>query len=306
MMPGNGSGSSSGSGLGSGSGSAVDPSVYIDVSAIDFGDPLNKDYQVMYRKSVEYRLAHGRMMRFNQLANDTISFLVLCLSTATGLLLFMGDFVTLSTVVAACITGLNAFSKFMDFSGLGERHALSMKEFGNLARDLLTLLSAASLEEQVHQLDDLNARFNDGVSAMPMLPYPALVGETDEKDKPIFVLITDPALLAEAAAGLLGGLAAGNKELLAMKDAADKAKEKAEGAVEGAQQRALAYKSQAEGAMDAANNAADSAYGAAQGYQQQAQEAIGNAQGAMGNAAVGVQQQLGEKKDEAKSWYTPW
>ena len=58
--------------------------------------------------------------------------------------------------------------------------------------------------------------------------------------------------------------------------------------------------------MDAANNAADSAYGAAQGYQQQAQEAIVNAQGAMGNAAVGVQQQIGEKKDEAKSWYTPW
>jgi len=187
------------------------------VVGLKFGDSLNGNLQLMYRKSAEYALAHGREARRNGTWNDAISFGVLLIATATGLLLSTagakksGDtgLVELSTVCAALITTLNAWSRSSDFSGLQERHGLAVNDFGNIARDLNTCmyLTAASREETVGQIDLITLEFNDAVHEMPPLPYRELLGATDDAGEAMFVLITDPALLSEANADpLLGDL----------------------------------------------------------------------------------------------------
>lgn len=99
-------------------------------------DPVNLMLQTVYRKAIEYRFAHSRLMRHNAFWADFISFSVLIASTAAGLILFMGDrFATICAIIAATITGLNAYAKYMDFSGKTELHTLSMKDFGYLQRD---------------------------------------------------------------------------------------------------------------------------------------------------------------------------
>ena len=52
-------------------------------------DKVNFELQTLYRKSSEYRIAHGRAGRHNGKMADSLSFMILSLSTLAGMLLFM-------------------------------------------------------------------------------------------------------------------------------------------------------------------------------------------------------------------------
>lgn len=168
-------------------------------------DPQNLILQTLYRKSVEYRLAHGTFARDNAFKNDALSFSVLVASTGAGLLLFMGDeFATICAVIAACITALNALNKMNDYSGKAEAHAMSKIDFGGLQRDLLTLLTATPYATQKEKLDEINNRFNEATNGMPVLHQPSLLGVKGEDGDDMYNLIIDSALLMEAGSDLMG------------------------------------------------------------------------------------------------------
>ena len=82
----------------------------------------------MYRKAQEYYIAHSAAAIPNQRWNDGCSFAVLALSTIAGLILFLGEnFAVACATITAVVTGINAFSKVMDFSRKMEAHHLSAK-----------------------------------------------------------------------------------------------------------------------------------------------------------------------------------
>ena len=151
-------------------------------------------------------------MRDNAFWADFVSFIVLIASTAAGLILFMGDeYSTICAIIAASITALNAFSKYLDFSGKAELHALSMKDFGGIQRDLLTMLMATPYAEAKRNLGDLNNRFNEAATIMPPINPADLLGVVGEDGEPMFKLIIDGALLREAHSDLMGHI--GNHNL---------------------------------------------------------------------------------------------
>ena len=91
-------------------------------------DPFNLDVQKLYRRAVEYRLAHGFFQRKMSYWNDVSSFTVLTLSTITGLLLFWGPiFSEVCAGLTIVITAINTISRKIDFSGRSEQHELSRK-----------------------------------------------------------------------------------------------------------------------------------------------------------------------------------
>jgi len=188
-------------------------------------DPCNLLIQTMYRKATEYRLAHGREGRSNGNWNDFLSFSVLISSTGAGLLLFVDptndNLSAIAAVIAAGITGINAFSKFMDFSGKQERHNLSMKDFASLQRDLLTLLTATAADEVWDYLNELNSRFNEANNIMPVLDRRALAGVKDGDGNEMFQLIVEHAQIMEASADLAGGVPNAMTEHMLLVDSID-------------------------------------------------------------------------------------
>lgn len=191
-------------------------------------DPQNLILQTLYRKSVEYRLAHGTFARDNAFKNDALSFSVLVASTGAGLLLFMGDeFATICAIIAACITALNALNKMNDYSGKAEAHAMSKIDFGGLQRDLLTLLTATPYAKQQEKLDEINNRFNEATNGMPVLHQPSLLGVKGEDGDDMYKLIIDPALLMEAGSDLMGHVSEVRYNRLLAVHAADHAEEAA-------------------------------------------------------------------------------
>lgn len=86
---------------------------------------------MLYRKTVEYRLAHGYFQRVNTFGNDASSLAVLIMATVSGLLLFMGTgFQNVCAALSLVITLTTAFSTFMGFSNKMETHAITQKAFG--------------------------------------------------------------------------------------------------------------------------------------------------------------------------------
>merc|ERR1711871_994466 len=96
------------------------------------------------------------------------------------------------SVLTLIITIVNSVAKFMDFSGKQERHALSMKEFGGLQRDLLTYLVATDQGTVLEDIDGLEAKYQAAKDNMPLLMVPLLVGHKLSDGTEEYTHITEP------------------------------------------------------------------------------------------------------------------
>ena len=155
-------------------------------------DPANLELQKLYRKAVEYRLAHGFFQRQCSSYNDAVSFTVLSLATVAGLFLFYGDaFKDVCAALTAVITALTGFGRFMDFSGRSEAHSISQKMFGKIQRNGLTGLTAMDRERVNEELPRWLNDFENAVIEMPVTPVPLLVGHETEDGNPTYTIITE-------------------------------------------------------------------------------------------------------------------
>ena len=117
------------------------PSAHVDFVDEEVTTKLVERMRQMYRKSVEYRVAHSLFeSKFRDL-RISLSFFHLLLSSVTGAVLFLGLPPAVSGGLAFALTGLNSAMKAVNLAALEAGHTRGRVIFAGLQRALATTLT---------------------------------------------------------------------------------------------------------------------------------------------------------------------
>jgi len=96
--------------------------------------------RTMYRKSVEYRLAHALFETKFRKMRISLAFVHLLLSTVTGAVLFLGLAAWITGGLSFVLTGLNSFMQAVNLAELEAGHTEGRLVFAGLQRSFATIL----------------------------------------------------------------------------------------------------------------------------------------------------------------------
>jgi len=124
----------------------------------------------MYRKSVEYRLAHAlfetkyRNMRIN------VAFVHLFLSTLTGAVLFLGHAAWITGGLSFILTGLNSFMQAVNLAELEAGHTEGRLVFAGLQRSFATILTLNDRQGVLERFPMCAAKFSEAEKTAAKTP----------------------------------------------------------------------------------------------------------------------------------------
>jgi hypothetical protein len=151
--------------------------------------------RTLYRKSVEYRLAHALFETKFRKVRIALSFLHLVLSSVTGAALFLGVPAAVTGTLSVTLTGLNAALKVLNIAAIEAAHCQGRVHFAGHQRSFATVLTMNTHAEIVEDYPELAAQFLATELDAPRLGGLELMKGPD--GKPLFALVTTSALLAE-------------------------------------------------------------------------------------------------------------
>lgn len=169
--------------------------------------------QSYYRKAVEYRIANSLEASAMKFRRDIITSLVIIMSTAVSVLLLYPTtelLVTIGALISALVSALSAFSSFMEYSTLFEKHSGSVAVFANLQRTILNLLHTGTEKEQQMGFVDIAEEFAYAINIMPMLDprriqlHKSYNGNKGIGKPKLFKEILDNNLRKESKANIIG------------------------------------------------------------------------------------------------------
>jgi len=158
---------------------------------------LVRELRLMYRKSVEYRVAHSLFETKYRKIRILMGFVHLVLTSITGAVLFLGLPEIIALMFSFLLTGLNGVMAAVNVGELEAQHTEARRVFAGLQRYFATVLSLSKKEDIKKNFTKYAEKYSAAVSRAPKIPG---IHKLKNKDTgaPLFHLITEQALLAEA------------------------------------------------------------------------------------------------------------
>ena len=160
--------------------------------------------RTMYRKSLEYRVAHALFESKYLAVSAAFSFVHLLLSSSVSAVLFLKRIIPFSTVISlvlsTMLTGLNTAIGALGLAEKAEQHTAARLAFASTQRNFATTLMLDPPEEIQKRFHEYAANWNQTLANTEKIkPVQLQMLRDEDNDKlPLLPLITPPILDAKA------------------------------------------------------------------------------------------------------------
>jgi len=150
--------------------------------------------RTMYRKSVEYRLAHALFETKFRTIRINLAFLHLVLSSLTGAVLFLGLPAFVTGGLSFLLTGLNTAMQSVNVAEIEAQHTKGRLVFAALQRSFATVLTMNNSAGILARFPMCAARFSEAESTTAKTPGIQLFKSPEGEQ--MFFLITEQVIVS--------------------------------------------------------------------------------------------------------------